>query len=220
LARKKTNTTDPLLFDVRVTTAPCVLAIREKVGHWRDGSYKGATDTTRRLLQYWFHTDHRLANGRKFAYHWSQQCAVETLIYLFEIAKVRNQKGLIETYAHVKELKLLQFDDFARYCVKMATCRSRKRHPALSRPVWIGAEASAQDQEQAPGLAGGESSEAGRQQSAKWRAERMGMGRAAGLVPRDVLQRARLSPQRSGEGHLDFRSVEHDERPDSERQTE
>src|SRR5271156_4685120 len=103
--KRKTSSADPSLFDVRVSTAPCVFSIREKVSQWRDGGYGGVTDTTRKLLNYWFQADHRLANGRKFAYHWSQRGAVETLVYLYEVARVRSQKALIEGYAHVKELK-------------------------------------------------------------------------------------------------------------------
>jgi type III restriction enzyme len=132
MPRRKATTTDTTLFDVRVTTAPCVLAIREKVAQWRKSEYEGATKTTQQLLNYWFCTNHRLANGRKFAYHWSQREAVETLIYLYEVAKVRSQNALIETYAHVKELKLLQYDDFARYCTKMATGSGKTKVMALA----------------------------------------------------------------------------------------
>ena len=46
MARKKASSAAPVLFDVRVTTAPCVLSIREKVAHWRDDGYPGATETT------------------------------------------------------------------------------------------------------------------------------------------------------------------------------
>ena len=46
---------------------------------------------------------------------------METLIYLWEIARVRNAGELIQRYAARQYLKLLQHDDFARYCVKMAT---------------------------------------------------------------------------------------------------
>ncbi|HYT89707.1 MAG TPA: DEAD/DEAH box helicase family protein, partial [Gemmataceae bacterium] len=121
MARKKTADTATPLFDVKTATAPCVPAIRDKVQQWRDAGYPGVTETTHTLLNYWFRTDHRLPNGRKFAYHYSQQYAVETLIYLYEVAQVRRQLGLIETYANRQDLKLLQYDDFARYCVKMAT---------------------------------------------------------------------------------------------------
>ena len=80
MARKK-KPADPSapLFDARLTTAPCVPAIRDKVERGGAAGYPGATDTTRRLLNYWFLTDHRLPNGRKFAYHYSQRYAIETL---------------------------------------------------------------------------------------------------------------------------------------------
>src|SRR5689334_5616519 len=118
--KRKTDPTAAPLYDVRLTTAPCVPAIRDKVAAWREADYPGVTDTTHRLLNHWFRTDHRLHDGRKFAYHYSQQQAVETLIYLYEVAQVRRQKALIETYANRQDLKLLQYDDFARYCIKMA----------------------------------------------------------------------------------------------------
>ena len=119
--RKMSNPDQFGLLEARVSTAPLVPAIREKVNTWREGGYKGVSDTTRILLNYWFFTDHRLPNGRKFAYHYFQREAVETLIYLYEVAKVRRHKGLVEAFATRSDLRLLQYDDFARYCVKMAT---------------------------------------------------------------------------------------------------
>lgn len=109
------------LLDAKTKTAPCVPAIKEAVNAWRSGGYKGVTETTRTLLNYWFHTDHRLPNGRKFEYHYAQREAMETLIYLYEVVKVRRQKQLIEKYTTLTDLKLLQQDDFARYAIKMAT---------------------------------------------------------------------------------------------------
>ena len=58
MGRKKKNSDGPMLFDVKATTAPCVLEIRDKVNAWRTTGYAGASDTTRRLLNYWFNTDH------------------------------------------------------------------------------------------------------------------------------------------------------------------
>ncbi|HWE38049.1 MAG TPA: DEAD/DEAH box helicase family protein [Isosphaeraceae bacterium] len=134
MGRKKTpaDPTAAPLFDVKTSTAPCVPAIREKVDAWRVADYPGASATTRRLLHHWFKTDHRLANGRRFAYHYSQQHAIETLIYLFEVAGIRRQKSLLETYATRQDLKLLQFDDFARYCVKMATGSGKTKVMSLA----------------------------------------------------------------------------------------
>ena len=129
--RKKTSTDQLGLLEARVATAPCVPGIREKVTAWREGGYKGVSDTTRILLNYWFHTDHRSPNGRKFAYHYFQREAVETLIYLYEVAKVRRHKSLVETFATRSDLRLLQFDDFARYCVKMATGSGKTKAMSL-----------------------------------------------------------------------------------------
>ena len=133
MARKRKHSADQLgLLEARVATAPCVPAIREKVGAWRESGYKGITDTTRTLLNYWFQTDHRLPDGRKFKYHHFQREAVETLIYLYEVAKVRRHKGLVETYAARSDLRLLQYDDFARYAVKMATGSGKTKVMSLA----------------------------------------------------------------------------------------
>jgi len=114
-------------------TAPCVPAIRRAVEEWRVKDYAGVSETTRILLNYWFHTDHRLPNGRKFQYHTSQQEATETLIYLYEVAGVRRHKTLVESYAGSnKDLRLLQYDDFARYCIKMATGSGKTKVMALA----------------------------------------------------------------------------------------
>ena len=130
-ARKK-NADQLSLLEARVSTAPLVPGIREKVKAWRDGGYKGITATTRILLNYWFETDHRLPDERKFAYHYFQREAVETLIYLYEVAEVRRHKGLVETFATRGDLRLLQYDDFARYCVKMATGSGKTKVMALA----------------------------------------------------------------------------------------
>jgi hypothetical protein len=71
----------PDLFEVKTNTAPCVPAIRAAVQEWaKDRKYKGVTDTTRILLNHWFHTDHRTRDRKRFAYHYHQKEAVETLV--------------------------------------------------------------------------------------------------------------------------------------------
>lgn len=54
------------------TTAPAVPAIREVVKQWCTSGYPGATETSRRLLEYWFNTDHKLPNGTLFRYNTTQ----------------------------------------------------------------------------------------------------------------------------------------------------
>lgn len=126
------------LLDVasKLRTAACVPALREAVKAWRAGGYKGVTDTTRILLNHWFYTDHKLRTGVKFEYHRSQQEAIETLIFVWECEKVRTRKGLLERYAQdIRDLPLPPQDDFARYCIKMATGSGKTKVMALA-VVW------------------------------------------------------------------------------------
>lgn len=134
----RTKKPDPAqlgLLDIKTNTAPCVPKLREAVTAWRDGGYKGVTATTRQLLNYWFRTDHRLPNRRTFSYHYAQREAIETLIYLYEVACVRNQTDLIQQFANRTDIRLLQNDLFARYCVKMATGSGKTKVMALA-IVW------------------------------------------------------------------------------------
>ena len=129
MARKKTAT--PSFMEARTTTAPCVPRVREAVKAWALKGYPGATATSERLLRFWFHQSHR-PGGRKFEYHWAQRESVETLVYLFEVAKVRSQAALLEQFAEQQNLKLLQTDDFTRYCVKMATGSGKTKVMSLA----------------------------------------------------------------------------------------
>src|SRR6266545_4186432 len=76
-AKKKSQGQESLL-EAKVTTAPCVPAIRLAVEEWRSSGYKGVTETTRTLLNYWFGTEHRLQAGSTFRYHHFQREAIET----------------------------------------------------------------------------------------------------------------------------------------------
>ncbi len=138
MPRKKKQPASPSqteLLDItaRLRTGPCVPALREAVKAWKAGGYKGITDTTRVLLNHWFHTDHRLATGLPFNYHASQQEATETLIFVWEFEKVHTRKGLLERYAQdLRDLRLPPYDDFARYCIKMATGSGKTKVMALA----------------------------------------------------------------------------------------
>jgi type III restriction enzyme len=131
---KKSNPAQASFLQPSLNTAPCVPAIREAVGKWVASGYKGATATTRTLLSYWFHNDHR-PGGVPFRYHYFQKEAIETLVYLYEVAGVRRHKPLLENYAPrglAADLRLLQYDDYARYCLKMATGSGKTKVMALA----------------------------------------------------------------------------------------
>ncbi len=114
------------------TTAPCVPALQEAVKAWREKGYKGTTDTTRQLLNHWFYTQHRLPDGRPFSYHYSQREAIETLIYLWEVERVRSRRLLLERYARGLDLQLPRYDDFVRLAVKMATGSGKTKVMSLA----------------------------------------------------------------------------------------
>ncbi|MFQ3609496.1 MAG: DEAD/DEAH box helicase family protein [Chloroherpetonaceae bacterium] len=137
MPRPKKTTKSPDLFNLegKLTTAPCVPLIRAEVAAWKESRYKGATETTKELLNHWFRNEHRLLNEQKFAYHRSQQEAIETLIYIYEVAKVRTWVDLIERYAKPSGFdasRLPQEDAFARYCLKMATGSGKTKVMSLA----------------------------------------------------------------------------------------
>lgn len=83
--------------------------IRSCVDAWRTGNsakgiepYAGASDVTRRLFEYWFDDDHQVADFPvPFRYHFCQREAIETLVWLVEIAGARDAQALIKSYAEV-----------------------------------------------------------------------------------------------------------------------
>lgn len=137
MPRRKTQepnqTNIPFVLEEHLNTAPCVPAIRQAVNAWRANNYQGITATTRDLLNFWFASDHRLANGAPFRFHAAQREAIETLMYLYEVAGVRSRKALLTQFAfQTKDLRLPPYDDFARYGIKMATGSGKTLVMALS----------------------------------------------------------------------------------------
>jgi type III restriction enzyme len=150
MAGKKSADNQKDMFNIQeqLNTAACVPAIREAVKAWRADKYKGITETTKELLNFWFNTDHVLNNGNIFRYHTAQREAIETLIFIFEVKKIRNRKDLLESFAFTtKDLRLPPYDDFARYCVKMATGSGKTKVMAMA-IVWQFANAVKEDETQ------------------------------------------------------------------------
>lgn len=74
--------------------------IREQVDAWRESGYEGASNVTRRLFEYWFEEDHEVPGfGVPFRYYFCQREAIETLVWLVEIAGQRDAQELIQAYA-------------------------------------------------------------------------------------------------------------------------
>lgn len=103
---------------------PLVAELRNKVRDWRQSGYDGASETSKALLNWWFNTEHPVeANGEifLFQYYFAQREAVETIIWLYEVAQARDKYDLIR-YDSSGAVSTGMFDEnWTRYVVKMAT---------------------------------------------------------------------------------------------------
>ena len=133
--KKSANDDQPSLLDItaKLRSGACVPALREAIKSWKAGGRKGITETTRTLLNYWFEASHKTRTGTLFKYYDFQREAIETLIYVWEVEKVRTRKDLLERYArNGTDLHLPPDDGFARYCTKMATGSGKTKVMALA----------------------------------------------------------------------------------------
>lgn len=104
---------------------PLVAKIRTEVSSWRDSGYAGASATSIALLKWWFETLHLMeqADGTQsgFRYYFSQREAVETVIWLHDVRKVRDKFDLLRFDASGAVSSNMFDEDWPRYVVKMAT---------------------------------------------------------------------------------------------------
>lgn len=138
MPRPRKSSTDKAqldMLDVRqtISTAPCVRAIEQEVKQWKADNYAGVTDTTRRLFNWWFRNSHRNAQGKTFQYYAAQQESLETLVYLFEVKKIRRRRALIsEYYKQQQPIAFPTYDEFPRYAIKMATGSGKTKVMSLA----------------------------------------------------------------------------------------
>jgi len=104
---------------------PLVPKLRRAVKQWRDQGYAGATETSRSLLTWWFDTPHLLpqADGTlaEFQYYFCQREALETIIYLYDVAGVKDKYDLMR-YDSSGAISTGMFDEtWRRFVIKMAT---------------------------------------------------------------------------------------------------
>lgn len=104
---------------------PLVAILRKKVNTWRESGYKGASETSLALIRWWFEESHSIpkADGTlfNFRYYFAQREAVETIIYLYEIAQVKDKYDLIR-YDSSQAISAGMFPEtWNRYVIKMAT---------------------------------------------------------------------------------------------------
>ncbi len=104
---------------------PLVAKIRAEVHAWRNADYAGASGTSRSLLRWWFATDHLIeaADGSRslFRYYYAQREAVETVIWLYDVRRIRDKFDLLRFDASGAVSAGMFDEEWTRYVVKMAT---------------------------------------------------------------------------------------------------
>ena len=104
---------------------PFVPELREKVAEWRKNNYEGASETSKALLNWWFKEEHIIYDQKGvasiFRYYFAQREAMETVVWLYEVAKVKDKYDLIR-YNSTGVLSAGMFtEDWLRFVIKMAT---------------------------------------------------------------------------------------------------
>ncbi len=103
---------------------PLVHQLRKEVKKWRDKNYEEASNTTKALLLWWFQTKHpqETAEGISyFQYYFAQREAVETIIYLYEVAKAKSKYDLMRYDNSDIVTSSLFHEEWLRMVIKMAT---------------------------------------------------------------------------------------------------
>jgi type III restriction enzyme len=118
----------------RPSLAEFVPKIRDAVDGWREQGYPGVTDTTRRLLTFWFSEDHQV-DKKWFAYYFCQREAIETLVYLYEVAGAHRFLDLMQQFGERPLVYDPSTDRYPRYVFKMATGSGKTKVMSLAL-VW------------------------------------------------------------------------------------
>jgi type III restriction enzyme len=116
------NPTD-ILHPKQRDPSKCYLVnkLRDAVFSWRQQGYPETTETSKRLLQYWFEEDH-LVNNEPFKFWFCQREAIETLIYVYEVLKKRKFIELAQEFGSGPVLMYHpELDKYPLYAFKMAT---------------------------------------------------------------------------------------------------
>lgn len=104
---------------------PLVHKIRKEIQKWRENNYEGVSGTSRALLNWWFNTEHILPKEdgimTEFKYYYAQREAIETVIWLYEVVKVKDKYDLLR-FDSSNAMSPGMFDEeWLRLVIKMAT---------------------------------------------------------------------------------------------------
>ena len=115
----------------RISASPIVNTLREAVSDWRKKEYAGASETSKQLLHYWFEEEHP-----DFQYYFAQREAIETLIYLYEVERLRNFFDIWRKFDTSQKIDPRAAEEVCpRYVFKMATGSGKTKVMSLA-IVW------------------------------------------------------------------------------------
>jgi len=104
---------------------PLVSQLRKKVKEFRDSGYVGADGTSKSLLNWWFNTPHMLEQTSgtltQFQYYFAQREALETIIYLYDVAGVQDKHDMMRFDASGLVSGSMFDETWRRFVIKMAT---------------------------------------------------------------------------------------------------
>ena len=139
--RSKTGQAPKIINRRRDSPIALIKKLRADVKEWRDLNYYGASDTTRTLLSYWFERSHRVTDNNDeeidFQYYFCQREAIETLVFLMEIKRIKSLASLFSHYVNETEALGVNPEDdlWARYAFKLATGAGKTKCMSLA-IVW------------------------------------------------------------------------------------
>ena len=115
---------------------PLVHQVRDKVKAWRDSGYRGARETSRSLLNWWFNTPHLIEDAggdiSEFRYYFAQREALETVIYLYDVIGVKDKYDLMR-FDSSGAISTGMFDEtWRRFVLKMATGTGKTKVMSLA----------------------------------------------------------------------------------------
>jgi type III restriction enzyme len=113
---------------------PLVYKVRLAVEKWRNDNYNGASETSKSLLNFWFNQQHFIGQN-KFQFFFSQREAIESIIYLYEVANARDKYELMKFDSSHRVSTGMFDENWTRYVVKMATGAGKTKVMALAL-VW------------------------------------------------------------------------------------
>lgn len=113
---------------------PLVYKIRLAVAKWREKDYACASETSKLLMNFWFNQEHLIGQS-KFSFFFSQREAIESIIYLYEVAKAKDKYELMRFDSSGRVSTGMFDENWTRYVVKMATGSGKTKVMGLTL-VW------------------------------------------------------------------------------------